>query len=90
MKIVWDEPKRIANLEKHGLDFADVEDGFDFDGAILLPAKQSETGRDRFRVIGEMNGALLVAIVASCLGSEALSIGSLRPASEKERKLYDR
>ena len=24
MKIIWDEPKRQANIEKHGLDFADV------------------------------------------------------------------
>jgi uncharacterized DUF497 family protein len=24
MMIVWDEPKRQANVEKHGLDFADL------------------------------------------------------------------
>jgi hypothetical protein len=23
MKIFWDEPKRLANLDKHGLDFRD-------------------------------------------------------------------
>ena len=26
MKIVWDEPKRLANLDKHGLDFADLNE----------------------------------------------------------------
>jgi uncharacterized DUF497 family protein len=26
MNIAWDEPKRLANLEKHGLDFADLDD----------------------------------------------------------------
>jgi len=24
MKVLWDEPKRLANLDKHGLDFADL------------------------------------------------------------------
>jgi uncharacterized protein len=28
MKIVWDEPKRFANLDKHGLDFADLNESF--------------------------------------------------------------
>jgi uncharacterized DUF497 family protein len=28
MKIVWDEPKRLANLDKHGLDFADLNETF--------------------------------------------------------------
>ena len=90
MKIIWDEPKRLSNLVKHGLDFADIEEGFDFDGAIVLPAKPSRTGLARFRLIGELRGALLVAIVGSSLGSEAISIVSLRPASQKERKLHDR
>jgi uncharacterized protein len=28
MKIVWDEPKRLANLSKHELDFADLNETF--------------------------------------------------------------
>jgi uncharacterized DUF497 family protein len=28
MQIVWDEPKRLANLDKHGLDFADLNETF--------------------------------------------------------------
>lgn len=28
MKIVWDEPKREANLFKHKLDFADLDETF--------------------------------------------------------------
>ncbi len=28
MKIVWDESKRLANLDKHGLDFADLDEVF--------------------------------------------------------------
>jgi uncharacterized DUF497 family protein len=36
MNIVWDEPKRLANLDKHGLDFADLNETF-FDDALVLP-----------------------------------------------------
>jgi uncharacterized DUF497 family protein len=37
LKIVWDEPKRLANLAKHGLDFADLNETF-FDKALVLPS----------------------------------------------------
>jgi uncharacterized DUF497 family protein len=28
MVILWDEPKRQANIEKHGFDFADLTEDF--------------------------------------------------------------
>jgi uncharacterized DUF497 family protein len=34
LKIVWDESKRLANLAKHGLDFADLNETF-FDKALV-------------------------------------------------------
>jgi uncharacterized protein len=37
VKIVWDEPKRLANLDKHGLDFADLNEFF-FENALVLPS----------------------------------------------------
>jgi uncharacterized protein len=86
--IVWDEPKRLSNLVKHGLDFASIEPSFDFERAIVLPAKPGKSGRPRLKIIGEMNGDLVV-LVASPLGAEALAIVSLRPASKQERKLHE-
>ena len=71
-----DEPKRLSNLRKHGLDMADFEEGFDFDGAKQFPAYASLTGRPRFGLIGWFNGvAVVVAIV------------SLRTASQQDRGL---
>jgi uncharacterized DUF497 family protein len=84
MKITWDEPKRLANLEKHGIDL----DASFLESAIALSAKPSTTGRERFRLIGEMNGVLIVAAIVSPLGTEAISVISLRPASKEERELY--
>jgi uncharacterized protein len=81
MIIVWDEPKRLQNLEKHGLDFAELDECF-FLEAIIRPAKLG-----RAIGIGELNGRLVVAVVHMPLGREALSIISMRPASRRERSL---
>lgn len=88
MKIVWDEPKRLSNIAKHNLDFAEMEFGFDFGQAIIIPARMSRSGRVRLTLIGELRGVLLVAAIVSPLGHEAMSVVSLRPASAKERYLY--
>ena len=36
MIIVWDEPKRQANLVKHGIDFADVGEGFFLSALVIF------------------------------------------------------
>lgn len=79
MNIVWDEPKRLANLVKHGVDFADIGEDF-FLGALVGPAKEG-----RWFAIGDLNGAKTV--IFARLGAEGISIISARTASERERKL---
>jgi uncharacterized protein len=44
MRIVWDGPKRLANLAKHGLDFQELDHGFDLAEAIIRPARASRHG----------------------------------------------
>jgi hypothetical protein len=34
--ITWDEPKRLQNLAKHGLDFAEFEVGFEMESAVII------------------------------------------------------
>lgn len=82
MKIVWDEPKRIANLDKHGLDFAALDVDF-FYGATVLPAKVG-----RLKAIGSLDDEI-VSVIFMPLGREALAIISMRPAGKSEkRQLY--
>ena len=83
MKIVYDPPKRAANLLKHGLDFADLEDGTFFETALVRSAKLG-----RFQAIGRFEDGT-IAVVFALLGSEGLSIISMRPASKQERSLFD-
>ena len=82
MKIVWDERKRLANLDKHGLDFADLDPEF-FLTAVLRPAKQG-----RLMAIGRLKGGVIAVIFAQ-LGAEALTVISMRPARKNERRLTD-
>ena len=88
MLVLWDEPKRIAKLDKHGLDFARFADEFAFETAIRIPAQSSRTGRPRFRLIGELDDELAVVAIVSPLGTEALALISLRRASASERDRY--
>ena len=61
MKIVWDEPKRLANLEKHGLDFADLNETF-FDNALVIP---SHNAGKRWVAIGvNIHGVIVVVFAA--------------------------
>lgn len=79
MKIVYDPAKRLANLEKHGFDFADLDEAF-FLSAI------DKVGKDgRWLAIGEFEEAV-ITVVYAVLGAEAISIISMRHASRKERR----
>lgn len=80
MKIVWDEPKRLANLTKHGFDFADVVH-FEWETALI-----TATYSARFKAVGYYADGTAVVIYAE-LGTEAISIVSFRPANTRERRL---
>ena len=63
-----------------GLDFADLDEWFFLD-AVTVPAKDS-----RYMAIGRLNDGT-IAVVFAALGTQGLSVISMRPASRKERKL---
>lgn len=79
MKIVYDPPKRLRNLESRGLDFEDVGMEF-FASAVVFPARDG-----RYKAIGFLNG-MIIAVIFRPLGMEAISIISMRRASRKERQ----
>ena len=78
MEIVWDEPKRISNLAKHDLDFADLTLEFFLDAHVV----SSHSGR--YKAISVLDDRHIV-VVFSQLGSEAISILSMRTANKRER-----
>ncbi len=69
----------MANLAKHGLDFADLTVTF-FEAATVVTAKQG-----RLAAIGRLPDAVTVIFIT--LGIEAVSVISMGPASAKEARL---
>ncbi|TXN67736.1 BrnT family toxin [Methylobacterium sp. WL6] len=88
MTTTWGEPKRLANLAKHGYDFAYFDTSFDGETALIRPTRPSRTGRARYMLIGDRNSERVV--VASPLGNESLSLVSLRTADPREREAHAR
>ena len=80
MKIVWDETKRQSNLRNRGLDFADIPYEF------FLGSRIDKARHGRLKAVGLFRDMVLTVIFKP-LGSEAISIVSMRPASRTERKL---
>ena len=77
--VTYDPVKRLINLREHGLDFDLIDPGF-FDGAIVVAAK-----RGRLLALNRIRGRPY-AVVFKPLGTEAVSVISLRIASMKERR----
>lgn len=82
MIIVWDEPKRSRNIEVHGWDFADLTLEF------FLDALTESTRDGRFKAVGLFED-VVIAVVFKPLGSEAISVISMRHASKKERREWE-
>ncbi|MDP4023440.1 BrnT family toxin [Methylobacterium sp. NEAU 140] len=89
MRFFAQEPKRSANIAKHGFDPAEFEAAFSFDRFLSRPTKSSRTGRERVMLIGTWFDEAVVTVIVSPLGSEACDIVSVRRASLKERIAYE-
>jgi len=81
MRITYDEPKREWTLKERGLDFAGLTVEF-FETAAIFPAKQG-----RWIAINWFRGVAILAVIFRPLGTEAISVISMRRASRKERDL---
>lgn len=87
IKLIWDETKRRSNLIKHGLDFEDagevLESRFRLDMALV------RGGELRMQSISYALGFLAVLTVVHTEREGATRVISFRPASSKEREVYD-
>jgi uncharacterized protein len=82
MQISFDAVKRQSNLSKHGLDFADIDVAY-FVNSIVVPAKLG-----RFMAIGILSNDVIATVFVK-LGSQGLSVVSMRAASRKEREVHE-
>ncbi|MBW7850889.1 MAG: BrnT family toxin [Rhodospirillales bacterium] len=81
----WDDDKRAANIEKHGVDFSVARD-FDWDTALTLEDDRQDYGEPRFVSIGFIGPRLHVLVWTT--RSERLRVISLRKANAREVQRY--
>jgi len=88
MKFEWDKAKNRANIRKHGFDFADAEEMFR--GSLIAdPDASEDSGEERWQGLGTIGGR--VAKVIFCeRGPDVIRIISLRKATSRERKQYEK
>jgi len=81
----WDEPKRLRNLEVHGLDFVGCETVFD--GPVVTWEDVREAyGEQRINLLGWLNG-IVVQMTYTERGDEPHVI-SIRKAEKHEIRRY--
>ncbi len=87
MRFEWDERKNQENLEKHGLDFADVNKVFEYPMLVNLDDRE-DYGEDRWIGVGLMDMRVVV-IVFTERDEDTIRIVSFRKAMSDERKQYE-
>jgi len=89
MKLEWDDNKNRENLLKHGFDFADAWQLFN-NPLLVKPDTRKVYGEDRWIGIGTMNNGIIVVFVFTKRNNEITRIISMRKASKKERRNYEK
>jgi len=85
MEFAWDESKRVSNLRKHGIDFADVPEVFSR-AIVTVEDDRFDYGEERFVTFGMLQGRV-VAIVHT-ESENYIRIISARKATKNEQKTY--
>jgi uncharacterized protein len=87
VRIDWHEPKRQANIEKHGIDFADLGPVFEAPMLVTVDPRRNRSNEVRFVGIGRLNRRTLTMVWAE--HRNIRWIISARRANAKERAEYD-
>ena len=85
MDFEWDEKKRLVNLSKHGLDFADAAKVFCGPLVTWLDVR-FDYGEPRFTAFGMLNSR--VVVVAYLETPAAIRVVSMRKAIKREEAYY--
>ena len=86
MDYEWDPTKAQANLDKHGIDFADAVTALEDDAALTLD--DDDPDEERFITLG-IDALGRVLVVVYTWRGERLRLISARKATPRERKQYE-
>jgi uncharacterized DUF497 family protein len=85
--ITFDEAKRQANIEKHGLDLADAEMVYYSPSKVTFVSPRNDENRKLDLAMVKLHGVVLA--LAYVERGEEIRVISLRRASRQERRLYE-
>jgi uncharacterized DUF497 family protein len=85
--MTWDEAKRLANLRKHGLDFADAAEVLE--SRFRMEVTEWRQGECRVLSVSYALGFLAVLTVVHTERDGRARVISFRRASREERETYD-
>jgi uncharacterized protein len=86
MKLIWDEAKRLSNMAKHGLDFAQVNIVLEL--RYRMDVASPQNGENRGQSYAYVMRKLSVLTVVHLERDGAVRIISFRDANEKESEVY--
>ena len=87
MKFEWDEQKRLINLQRHEIDFADVWRVFENETATRVDDRY-DYGEIRYLSLGLLFGEVISVIYTE--NEEITRIISARKATKYEQEIYFR
>lgn len=85
MSFEWDEAKRLANIQKHAVDFQDAIAIFD-GGIVTVEDDRFDYGEKRFISLGLLRGRVIAVVHTE--REEKTRIVSARKATKYERITY--
>jgi uncharacterized DUF497 family protein len=87
MDYEWDEAKRLTNLKKHGVDFAQIEE-FDWAATIEWVDESENYGEERLIALGPFQGRIYSVAYTERRGRTRII--SFRKATRKEIERYEK
>jgi uncharacterized protein len=85
MRFIWDEPKRQANLNKHGVDFTAAERVF-AGPTFTFEDDREDYGEQRWVTLGLLGVQVIVIVHTET--AEEIRVISMREADNHEQRLF--
>ncbi|MDR3243724.1 MAG: BrnT family toxin [Elusimicrobiota bacterium] len=88
MNFEWDENKRVSNIKKHKLDFADALYVFQDIKSVSIFDDREDYGEERYIIIGMDNKSSVCFVSYTIRYENTARILSFRAATKKEKEIY--
>jgi len=87
MKFIWDTEKNFVNINKHGIDFSDAIEMFNFPMLTSIDLRK-DYGEERWVGIGFLKGIIAIIVFTEDDDKNIIRIISVRKATKNESKKF--